>query len=189
MVVLQKENGKLLGFCMWFKKPFAYTILGLFSFPKQKIEKMNFRAMHYGFASVHTGQNLLCSFSHPPAFTRLPIRTNYEGLTHGSIMAQVCATVAAIGMNQSVWLHQPCPFPPASYPALFSSFLDATCLPSFLLRETPATFSSLPMVFSACLLFANPFSLVVLPTTLCRYSVFCCFIWAAVVCHYFCKAI
>lgn len=114
MAVLQKENGKLLGFSMWFKKPFASTALGLFSLSEQNIDKMNFRTMHYGFASVHIGQNLLCYFSHPPAFTRLPIRANYEGLTHHSIKAQVCATVAAIGMNQSVWLHQPCPFPPAS---------------------------------------------------------------------------
>lgn len=112
--------------------------------------------MHYRFASVHIAQNLLCYFSHPPAFTRLPVRANYKGLTHHSIMAQVCATVAAIGMNQPVWLYQPCPFPPASYPALFSSFLDATCLPSLLLPESPATGgvahqSSLPVVFSVFL--------------------------------------
>lgn len=43
------------------------------------------------------------------------------------------------------------------------------------------------MVFSACLLFAHPFSLLVLPTSLRMNSAFCCFIAAAVVCHYFCK--
>lgn len=42
MAVLKKENGKLLGFSMWFKKPFAYTVLGLFSLSEQNIDKMNF---------------------------------------------------------------------------------------------------------------------------------------------------
>lgn len=52
--------------------------------------------MHYGFASVHIGQNLLCYFFHPPAFPGLPISANYDGLTHHSIMAQVCATVVPL---------------------------------------------------------------------------------------------
>lgn len=42
MAVLQNENGKHLGFSMWFKKHFAYTELGLFSFSEQNIDKMNF---------------------------------------------------------------------------------------------------------------------------------------------------
>lgn len=50
MAVLQKEKGKLLGFSMWFKKPFAYTVLGLFSLSDQNIGKKNFKTRHYGFA-------------------------------------------------------------------------------------------------------------------------------------------
>lgn len=55
MAALQKENGELLGFSMWFKKPFAYTVSSFFSLSEQNIDKMNFKATHYGFAWVHIG--------------------------------------------------------------------------------------------------------------------------------------
>lgn len=66
MAVLQKENGKLSGCSMWFKKPFAYTVSGFLSLSEQNIDKMNFKTTHYGFASVHIGQNLLFLPAPPP---------------------------------------------------------------------------------------------------------------------------
>lgn len=150
---------------------------------------MNFKSTRYRFASVHIGQNFF-DFS-PTLLLSLGCQLGLIilGWLTASLWLRFVPLVAAMGMNQSVWLHQPCPFLPASYPALLSSFLDATCLPLLLPPESPVTFSSLPVVFSVCLLFANPFPLLVLPTSLCRNSAFHCFIWAAVICHYFCKAI
>lgn len=112
---------------------------------------MNFKSTRYRFASVHIGQNLLWFFSHPPAFTRLPIRANYTGLTHCFIMAQVCATGSCHG-NESVCVAASAlPFSSCLLPS--SSFFIFGChMPSF----APSTWVTCHIQLSTCGLLCLP---------------------------------
>lgn len=95
-------------------------------------------------------------------------------------------------MNRAVWLHQPCSCSPASYPALFSSLPEAMCLPSLFPPNSPAPFSSLPVVFSVWLPFAKPFppaSAAYHASQEFKISLLLAGLQLVFICHYFCKAI